>query len=246
MYIESLQNDKVKEWKKLNRKKDRDKQKCFLIEGEHLLEEAMRSDWNIREIIQLEGNTFSVPKEVKVITVSEKVFRAIASTNSPQGIMAVVQMKTFERNENDNKVLLLDAVQDPGNVGTMVRTADALGFDAVILGKGTVDVYNEKTVRASQGSLFHIPVMSDDLLSWCHWAKRHDFQIWATSLRDAKPLMNVNKPNKMAVILGNEGSGVDNQLLDMADERVYIPITGKAESLNVSIAAGILMHYLQN
>ncbi len=245
--IESLQNTKVKNWIKLKRKKDRIKSQSFLIEGEHLIEEAIHSDWIIKEIIVDESYESELLHPIKepITKVASKVFSAISNTESPQGIMAEMQMKQFTYPSNMKRILILDAIQDPGNVGTMIRTADAFSFDAIIIGTGTVDVYNEKVCRASQGSLFHLPILSGELAEWIPRLKQDNFSIWATALKDATSLPELSPPEKVAVIFGNEGSGVDKELLALSDERVFIPITGKAESLNVSIASSIVMYNLR-
>src|SRR5699024_7511376 len=137
-------------------------------------------------------------------------------------------------------------IQDPGNLGTIIRTADAAGFSNIILGRGTVDLYNDKVIRATQGSLFHIPIVQKDLTESIPRLKESGFSVLATTLQRAKNYRDIEPSEKTAIILGNEGSGVDETLINMADELVKIPIYGKAESLNVGIAAGILMYYIRN
>ncbi|MBB6452053.1 TrmH family RNA methyltransferase [Salirhabdus euzebyi] len=245
--IESQQNGKVKHWSKLKRRKDRMKSNTFLIEGEHLIEEALKSNWIVKELIVLENYNTDWLQQEKVVTtvVSDKIFATLANTENPQGIMAEIEMREEKIQPHFQKVIMLDAIQDPGNAGTIVRTADALGFDAVLFGKGTVDLYNEKVIRATQGSLFHIPVITGDLEDWVYTLKKDGFIVWATALENAQRLEENKPPEKVAVLFGNEGSGVQQELLQLADHRVYIPIKGQAESLNVSIASGIIMYYLQ-
>lgn len=243
--IISTQNNQVKKWKKLQTRKERMKTGLFLIEGFHLIEEAKQSNWKIKEIIFREGVEVPSWCEKEMIhMVSESVFQYIAQTNTPQGIIAVIEMKKHTEFAG-NHVILIDRIQDPGNLGTIIRTADAAGFSAVILGKGTVDQFNDKVIRATQGSIFHIPILQADLLDEIHALKQAGFSIWATALQDSKKYTEMVSPEKVALILGNEGSGVDKELLQVADSIVNIPIYGKAESLNVSIAAGILMYYLR-
>ncbi|GAA0483882.1 RNA methyltransferase [Salinibacillus aidingensis] len=245
--IDSLQNKKVKYWNKLKRKKDRMKNGSFLIEGEHLLEEAINSDWTVKEIIIKNDYERSLlqTEAIPVTEVSEKVFTTLTSTETPQGIMAEVEMKQSKVPENARKLVLLDAIQDPGNLGTMIRTADALGFDGIILGRGCVDLFNDKVIRSTQGSFFHLPILFKDLYSEMDALKEDGFSIWATALRNAVSIEEQSVPEKVAVILGNEGNGVQASLLEKADQSVYIPIKGEAESLNVSIAAGIMMYKIQ-
>jgi len=243
--IKSIKNTKVKNWKKLHKRKTRWETKTFLIEGFHLLEEAVNSHWNIREVIvqhdiNLPGWCHSLP----IVDVSEQVFRQISRTETPQGIAAVVEMKEA-RKIKGNHILMIDAVQDPGNVGTMIRTADASGFAGVITGSDTADMYNDKVIRATQGSLFHIPVLQRELKDEVNRLKQNGFQVWAAALEDAEVFHHLDIPEKTALIVGNEGAGIKEALLSAADKTVQIPIYGKAESLNVSVAAGILMYYLK-
>lgn len=243
--ITSTKNEKVKAWKKLHRKKERMETESFLIEGFHLLEEAYTSGWQINEIIvreqvELPEWTAPFPQEM----VSEGVMKEISQTITPQGVVAVVQMKSLDIPAG-NHLLLVDQIQDPGNLGTIIRTADAAGFDGVLLGKGTVDLYNDKVIRATQGSLFHLPVVEVDLKAVIPSLKEEDFVIWATALQGAKHYNEIAVPNRVAIILGNEGAGVQEELLEYADLKVKIPIFGKAESLNVAIAAGIFMYYVK-
>lgn len=243
--LTSVKNDKVKALKKLHTRKEREKTATFFIEGFHLIEEAVNSNWTIKEIILQDG--VDLPKwadDFKVVEVSENVFQHITQTKTPQGIGAVVNLSKVTKFDG-NHVLLLDRIQDPGNLGTIIRTADAAGFDAVILGEGTVDVYNDKVIRSTQGSIFHIPVIRDNLIERILNLKKEGFSIWASALTNSKDFHTVKTNDKVALIVGNEGSGIQHDLLDLADELVKIPIYGKAESLNVSIAAGILMYHIK-
>lgn len=244
--ITSTKNEKVKAWRKLHKRKGRKEAKAFLIEGFHLIEEAWKSNEKIIEIIVQDsvelpswGNAYPVE------TVTEQVFQQITQTTTPQGIAAVVAMKEIKKITGKNKILI-DAVQDPGNLGTIIRSADAAGMDAVVLGKGAVDLYNDKVIRATQGSLFHIPVYEANLIEEITALKETGFEIWATTLEEAEPYNKVKVPEKAAIILGNEGAGIDKTLIKAADKRVVIPIYGKAESLNVGIAAAILMYHLKS
>lgn len=245
--ITSVQNERVKRWRKLHERKGRQKENAFLIEGEHVIEEALKSSWHIKEIIVEEQ--YELPPSLDhepVFTVTKHVFQTIAQTETPQGIAAVVEMKTIEViPQEDELVLLVDRVQDPGNLGTIIRTADAAGCTKIILGDGTVDPYNGKVIRATQGSLFHVPHERADLHAKIDELKDAGFTIWASALEDARHVHDVKRTNKMALIVGNEGAGIASSLLTKADERVKIPIYGKAESLNVSVATGILLYEMR-
>nr|WP_080874186.1 RNA methyltransferase [Oceanobacillus timonensis] len=244
--ITSVKNEKIKDLKKLHQRKYRKQTNTFLIEGEHLIEEALASDWTTTEIIVSEEASIPEPaKNLPVTEVTKQVFKELSFTASPQGVMAVVEIKTEEA-VNGELVVLLDAVQDPGNAGTIIRTADAAGADSVILGSGCVDLYNDKVIRSTQGSIFHLPILHADLEEEVDQLKEANYTVWATALEQAENYKNLPVPSKTAVIFGNEGAGVKDSLLEKADERVTIPIFGKAESLNVSIAAGVLLYYLNN
>ncbi|MFD1067449.1 TrmH family RNA methyltransferase [Oceanobacillus locisalsi] len=244
--ITSAKNEKIKALKKLHQRKYRKQTNTFLIEGDHLIEEALVSDWLTLEIIvSEEGTVPEIAKHLPVTEVTRQVFKELSFTASPQGVMAVVEIKTEEAIDGEF-IVLLDAVQDPGNTGTIIRTADAAGADGVILGSGCVDLYNDKVIRSTQGSIFHLPVLHADLDEEADRLKKAGYTVWATALEKAENYKNLTVPQKTAVILGNEGAGVKDSLLEKADERVTIPIFGKAESLNVSIAAGILLYYLNN
>lgn len=244
--ISSTQNNKVKEWKKLHSKKGRLKAKAFIVEGFHLIEEAYRTDQEIVELIIQEGveNPGWIQDE-NVYLVSEQVFKDLSQTEAPQGIAAVIKI-SGQSIPNDGPVLLVDAVQDPGNLGTMIRTADAAGFSKVVLGKGTVDLYNDKVIRSTQGSLFHISIEQAELLKEIPKLQKNGYSVWGTTLKRASNYAEIKAEEKTAIIVGNEGAGVAEDLLELADELVKIPIYGKAESLNVAIAAAILMYHVRS
>lgn len=244
--ITSVKNTKVKNWKKLHTRKGRENTNTFLIEGFHIVEEAFLSGWTMKELIIQEG--VSLPtwvNDIPVTVVKDTIFTTISQTDAPQGIAAVVSMRELF-DIKQSPVLIVDAVQDPGNLGTIIRTADAAGFSEVILGEGTVDAFNHKVIRATQGSLFHIPIRIARLEEEIASLKKAGFEIWVTALEDAFHYTEVKPTLKTGLIVGNEGSGVRTQIMELADKRVTIPIYGKAESLNVSVASGILMYYLRS
>lgn len=248
--IASVQNPNVKEWKKLQTKKGRTRSGKFLIEGPHLVEEAMKSGVEIDEWIVQEGVIHPIEKEAddrSLFVVTSGVMKEIAGTEHPQGLVCVCRKFTPSSFTETpaGKYLLIDGVQDPGNVGTIIRTADAAGMTAVILGKGSVDPFNDKVLRASQGSLFHLPVIEGDLHEWITDLKNQGVPVFGTSVDGGKHYAEAEVQGNFALIVGNEGSGVDPELLESTDENLCIPIRGKAESLNVSVAAGILMFGLQ-
>ncbi len=218
------------------------------MEGFHLVEEALAHGL-VEELILKEGTDLPLTwdlKAVELYTVHKDIFKAIADTDTPQGIAAVCKKPTFSDLEMDiSTALLIDRVQDPGNIGTMIRTADAAGFDAVILGDGCADPYSPKVVRSTQGSLFHIPILKGNLETWIENLQQSGVKVYGTALQGAKPYREISKADRFAILVGNEGSGVSKEFLAKTDQNVYIPIYGKSESLNVAVAAGILMYGLK-
>ncbi|MBP2077386.1 TrmH family RNA methyltransferase [Oceanobacillus polygoni] len=243
--ITSVKNEKVKQWKKLHKRRERTQAGAFLVEGFHLVEEAVNSNWTVREvIIQEDVEQPSWTDSYPVVIVSENVMAHITQTTTPQGIIAVIE-SCEQTKRSGNHLLLIDSIQDPGNLGTIIRTADAAGMDGILLGDGTVDLYNDKVIRSTQGSIFHIPIFHANLEEVLSDLKEEGFSIWATALENASNYNDITPEGKVAIILGNEGAGVQAELIKQADRSVKIPIYGQAESLNVSIAAGILMYHLK-
>jgi RNA methyltransferase, TrmH family len=244
-HITSVKNQQIKEWKKLYTKKERDKSSLFLVEGYHLVEEALKEKF-IEHLIVHENT--DIPHawdygDIPVTVVTDEVMKVLSDTEAPQGIMAVCHTQKHEFSSlRGRKFLLIDSVQDPGNIGTMIRTADAAGMDAVILGEGCADPYNPKVVRSTQGSLFHMPILKEPLEEFMN---KINIPIYGTALEGGVPYQQVESSNEFALLVGNEGKGVSKELLSKTTKNLYIPIYGKSESLNVGIAAGILMYYLR-
>lgn len=248
--IESLQNSLVKHWKKLGTtRKERDKFAEFLVEGFHLTEEALKEKALVKSLIVREG--VDIPEgwdvqDVPLYSVTAAVAKEISETEHSQGIFAHCAQPAFpeEVQQSWTKLLLIDAVQDPGNIGTMIRTASASGMDAVILGKGCADPFNPKTVRSAQGSHFQIPVVKGELSEWIQALKDRSVPIFGTALTNASPVHEAESQESFALIVGNEGSGVDPVLLNQTDHNLVVPLYGTAESLNVAVATGILLYGL--
>jgi RNA methyltransferase, TrmH family len=247
-YIQSSTNQQVKQWKKLLTRKEREKTKTFIIEGFHLVEEALKSNADIETIIISDAVEMPPSMDygsVPIVTVSAEIAHSLADTETTQGIFAVCAQPSLI-NGHAETFLLIDSVQDPGNLGTMIRTADAAGIDVVIIGKGSVDIYNPKVLRSAQGSHFHLPVISDDLHVWIEDLSQQGTPVFGTALENACTYNEVQSGGSFALLVGNEGNGVNPELLAMTKQNLYIPIYGKSESLNVAVAAGILLRYLKN
>ncbi len=246
-HIESIQNPKVKQWKKLLTKKERDNSGTFLVEGFHLVEEALKQTESVVEII-VSDKTGLPPRwdsgEIPVTIVTEEISNSLSDTEAPQGIYAVCRQVQLEV-PNAKTYLLIDAVQDPGNLGTMIRTADAAGIEAVVVGKGSVDVYNSKVLRSAQGSHFHLPILRGDLNDWVEKLKAKNISVYGTALEGASAYTDISTDDSFALLVGNEGSGVNKELLGKTTANLYIPIYGKSESLNVAVATGILLYFLK-
>ncbi|HET7628248.1 MAG TPA: RNA methyltransferase [Bacillales bacterium] len=251
MKIESNKNAKVKRWKKLHTKKGRKETGRFMLEGWHLIEEALAASVSIVELIVAEGVKLPDHENIRDLPqyeVPRSIMNVITETETPQGIAAVCEPIVVDAENVPLKggFLFVDAVQDPGNVGTLIRTADAAGLTAVVLGEGCADLYNGKVIRATQGSLFHLPVFGGDLREWTSRFQAAGIPVYGSALTNAVSFVEVAQTADFALIVGNEGSGVNPKLLEAADQNLYVPITGKAESLNVSVAAAILMYRLKH
>ena len=250
--ILSTKNSMIKELKKLHKKKYREENQQYIIEGFHLIEEAVNANAKVKWVLfnqrgQLEWSEWldDQPQELLVF-VSDEVLVSLSELPTPQGIIAVLEMPVYDENLHlGGSWLLLDNVQDPGNVGTMIRTADAAGLSGVVLGQGSSDIYNSKVLRAMQGSNYHLPVIRRSLEGIIDNFKKRGIPIYGTELNpEAISYTDLSKVKEYALIMGNEGQGVSQELLEKTDQNIYIPIKGKAESLNVAIAAGILMYHL--
>ncbi|SDK75106.1 TrmH family RNA methyltransferase [Natronincola ferrireducens] len=254
--ITSQQNKIIKHVKGLQAKKNRRLHKQFVIEGIRVLEECLLHQIPIHyvfyteDLVKLQGGGAlleKVKKDYRSYEITRELLLKISDTENPQGIIAVVSMP--ENNLQSIKIsedaffVILDRVQDPGNMGTILRTAEAAGADGIILTKGCVDPYNSKTIRATMGALLHIPVIeTNSNEEWINILKDNSVKLIASDLDTPKTYLDVDYKNKIAIIIGNEANGIDETLLEKADELVKIPILGKIESLNASVAAAILIY----
>lgn len=238
MVITSVNNDKVKVYHKLmNQKKERDKQSRFIVEGEHLVFEAIKEGVAI-EIMVLEGSQYDL--DCESIIVSKEVMNKICDTKTPQGIIALCQMRPSQL-EHFNRILLLDDLQDPGNLGTIIRSCDAFLFDGIIMSPNTVDVYNPKVIRSTQGSIFRVTFLKQDLTTAIKDLQAKGVFVFAADLQ-GQALGSVKQQEKLAFVMGNESQGVSLSILNSVDDRVTIEMPGSSESLNVAVAASIVMY----
>lgn len=234
--IESVNNDKVKYWTKLNEKKYQEQEGKFLVEGEHLVEEAYKSD-NLLEVIVLEGYDF--PYKNKTI-VSKVVMKKITSLDNCPPIIGVA--KKLEAKSIKGRVLLLDRVSNPGNLGTIIRSSVAFGIDTIVLGTGCVSVYNPKVVRATEGLLFHLNIVESDLPKIITELKDKDYKIYTTDVLNGREVASLEFPLKVGVIIGNEGQGVSTEIKNLCDDFICIKMQKECESLNVGVATSIILY----
>ena len=239
MIYTSTDNKKIKELKKLNIKKYRDQSNSFLVEGEHLVLEAYKK--GLLEELFLEENT-KLDLDVKTSYLSRNVIKFISELDNPSNIIGLC--KKVEEKEIGNKVLVLDDIQDPGNFGTIIRSAVAFNIDTIVVSNNTVDLYNSKVIRASQGMLFNINIIRRDLNVFVPELKKEGYQIYATKVNGGKSLKTIEKMEKFAIIMGNEGAGVSDSLMSLANEYLYIDMNSNCESLNVAVATSIILYEL--
>lgn len=239
MLITSINNQTIKELDKLKHKKYRDLEQKFLIEGEHLVEEAEKSGV-LEKIILLENSEYH--SNLEKIYVSKNVMKKLSSLDTPPNIIGVCKM--LSRKELGKKVLLLDDIQDPGNLGTIIRSSVAFNVDSIVMSLNTVDLYNPKVIRSTQGMIFKINLIKDDLGQVIEKLKSKNIPIYTTNVNGGENIKNINSTDSYGLIMGNEGNGVKDEISTLADRKIYIPMNSKVESLNVSVAASILLYEL--
>ena len=253
MVITSKDNEIIKHIRKLREKKYRDEENEFIIEGIKLIEEAILENATIKKIIicddcNIEENDiynnlkYEIAK-LDCIYVSEKVFSYITDVKTPQGIMAIIEKKKEEEiNFSEDLILVLNNIQDPGNMGTKLRTADSLNLKQIIISKDSCDIYSPKVVRSTMGAIFRINIIeSSDLVKTVKEMKKHKISIVSTSLDTNKSMYDISY-KKSAIIIGNEANGVQKELQDLSDNKIIIPMIGKTESLNASVATAVVLY----
>ena len=238
--ITSLDNNHIKEISKLLQKKYRDEQNLFLVESYHLVEEAYKANL-LKEVICVPESDPSYG--IKTTYVSYDVLKKLTDTVTPQKIIGVVEKKKEE--QIGNKVLILDNIQDPGNLGTLIRSSVAFNFDTVILSDDTVDIYNPKVIRSTEGMLFKINTIRKNLEEILPVLKEDNYYIYGTKVTGGKTLKTINNNHdKFGIIIGNEGNGIKDTTSSLCDEFIYIPINKECESLNAGISGSIIMYEL--
>lgn len=254
--IKSNKNSLIKEIKSLYRKKERKNRGLFVVEGIKIIEEIIDRDYPFKNIVYTasilenkEGKELiSKIENIKnLVCVPENIFKEIADTENPQGILGVANIqinKIDELNINKTKLLLyLDRVQDPGNMGTIIRTADAFNIDGIIISDGCVDPYNPKVARATMGSIFRVPLyFVDDGIAEIEKLKNNGINVYSSSLIGSIDIDKIDFKTKSMVVIGNESNGVRRRIYDLSDKLIKIPMPGRSESLNAGVAASIIMY----
>lgn len=238
MLITSLDNKKIKKYLKLKNKKYREQEKLFLIEGEHLVNEAIKSN-SLVDLLVLEDSNLDY--SFSYTLVSSNIMKKLSNMDSIPKVIGV--SKFIEEKELGDRILILDDVQDPGNLGTIIRSSLAFNVSDIILSKNTVDLYNDKVIRSSQGMIFKVNVLRCDLVSKIGELKDKNYLILGTDVVDGVDVRSISV-NKFALVMGNEGSGVSKEIKDMCDKNLYINMNKDCESLNVGVATSILLYEL--
>ena len=244
-YITSLKNPKIQAWKSLKDRKGRKESGCFLVEGRKMVEEALASSFQVETVLADDERVaeFALPAGVPLVTMPPHVLAAVCDTKTPQGIAAVVRLQ--DAPALGQRLVVLDGVQDPGNVGTILRTADAAGFDGVLLSQQCADVFSPKVLRATMGSIFRMAIRVTEDLPGELEALRGDGVSVISSQLDGEPFYERSPVGeRFALIIGNEGNGVSDEVKAVATHKVRLPMRGGAESLNAAVAAGIMMYEL--
>lgn len=228
--IESVNNEKIKLYSKLNTKKYRDELGLFIVEGEHLVNEAIKKGI-VKEAFSIDGSVGT--------KVSDNVMAKLSNLSSIPNQLAVCLKR--ESDEIKGNILILDDIQDPGNLGTIIRSSVAFGIDTIVASLNTVDVYNTKVLRSSEGMFFNINYLKKDLVPFIDKIK-DDYKIYTTNVENGRVLSEINIDKPYAIIMGNEGSGVKSEISSLADESIYIPMDSDCESLNVGVATSIILY----
>ena len=225
-------NQKIKLLTKLNMSKYRKEMKLFIVEGKHLVDEARKA--NLLE------EAYSINEIDGYIQVSESAMKKICHTDTVVSEIGVC--KLIEKNQLSNKILILDAIQDPGNLGSLMRSAKAFGFDTIVLGDGCCDIYNDKAIRSSQGAIFKLNFINANLTTFIPNLK--DYLVYGTNVKKGISVSECEKNKKIALVLGNEGNGISSDVDSVIEKNIYIPLEN-TESLNVTVAGSILMYVLK-
>ena len=249
--ISSIKNDKIKDLRKLYQKKYRKERKQFILEGLRLIRGAYKAGADLENIFltnqyydEHKSESFIINNEDHLIFVDSNLIKEVAETDNPQEIIAVVNepQTTLAEIIKKDYILVIDQIQDPGNMGTIIRTAAAAGFQSLIIKKGSVDVYNLKVLRSTAGAIYALPFVKDiEEEELIEILKDKEQNIYAADLNTENYYHKVRYEKPLSLIIGNEARGISRKLLETADKSVKIPLKGNIESLNAGVAAGLIM-----
>lgn len=239
MLITSVGNDRIKELVKLKDKKYRDNNNLFFVEGYDIVMEAYKNNV-IKELYILDGTLVDI--DIPVTYVSYDVMKKISDMESISEYYAVC----YKKKEDDlgNRIVILDNIQDPGNLGTIIRSAVAFNFDTVVLSKNTVDLYNPKVIRSTKGMLFNINIIVRELDNFI--SELDEYTVYGTDVVNGNNIKNEDIPSKVAIVIGNEGRGISDSVKELCNKFIYIGMSDGCESLNAAVAASILMYEVNN
>lgn len=253
LQITSKENQLIKRIIKLKEKKYRKEYNEYIIEGVKIVEEAIEEKAKIKQIIISEDaiNSELVQKHLKeklqkidYIQVPSNIFKLISEVEKPQGVLAVIEKENGgeDIDYNQDIILALDDLQDPGNLGTIIRTADSVGLNQILISKGTTDPYNSKVIRSTMGAIFRVKIVEcEDLKQTLKRLQENNFKVMVTDLGTDKSIYDI-KLQKNVIVIGNEANGVSKEIKKIADTKAIIPMFGKTESLNASIATGVILY----
>ena len=250
--IISKENEKIKQIHKLKDKKYRDEMGLYMVEGIKTVNEAIEEGADIQTIVicddsneqnELKQKMLYEVAKYDILYVNQKVFEFISQVMHPQGILAVIKKnEPKEINYKEDIIVVLDDIQDPGNLGTIIRTIDSIGLKQIILSRGTVDAYSPKVVRSTMSGIFRVNVIEvNNIVESIENMKKHGYKVIVTSLGAHKSIYNVSY-HKTVIVIGNEANGVSNEVMRIANEKVKIPMLGKTESLNAAVATGVVLY----
>ena len=251
--ITSKDNEIVNSIKKFKEKKYRAQESKFIVEGIKMIKEAILENANIDKIVICEEciNNGTIDKELlyeiakeDCIYVTENVFNTLTDVTNPQGILAIIKKQSNEENisYNEDIIVVLDGIQDPGNLGTILRTVDSVGLSQIILSEKTADPYNPKVVRSTMGAIYRVNIIrSNNIIETLKNMKKNKYEITATYLNTNESIYDIDY-SKKAIVIGNEANGVSKEVIDLADIKVKIPMLGKTESLNAAVATGVILY----
>lgn len=257
--IKSKDNSKIKYIRSLNSKKNRKNDSAFVVEGIKFVKESINEDADLTFVLVSESasqrndvlellRTLEENK-IEYYLSDDNIFNSVTETINAQGVLSVVSKRTHVKEQilhNYKFIIICDRIQDPGNLGTIIRTADAFGPAAVIMNKGCVDVYNTKVVRATAGAMFRVPfIIGDTTEEIIDYVRSAGFKIISTVVNSEFSFENIEETEKICVVIGNEGQGISREIIEASDMNITIKMNGRAESLNASIAAGICVYEIR-